>query len=223
MNRTTTRLLIGFLVIGLATGFMMALGGYSSRAAILSPENRIVNDLQSPAAETRLAAVRSLSGSAERMNEATINALAPLLNDTDPQVGYHAALVMGRSTAPAARSALLRALSSNDSTVRMRAAEAMSINPPAEAGATLARLLLNGDEAALQAAKALLALGSDEANNAIWTSLADDRPTSRQVAAMNALAERGEDVEPLLKQAQLSGIPSLVGNATILLERLDAR
>lgn len=220
MTRIYSRLLVAVLVLAVAAGLILLAGGYRSSASTLSTEGRTLSALQADNAETRLAAVKNLNSTGE-MSAAAVTALTPLLSDSDPQVSYNAALALGNSSSPAARAALMSALNSSNELVRVRAAEALAVNPTAEAVPALSRLLLNGDAAAAQAAVALAKIDTPEAHDALWRSLADEQSTTRQRAAMNALAAQGKAALPMLKQAQLSGIPSLQGNATQIIERIE--
>lgn len=221
MDRTQSRLVIGLLILALAAGVVLIIGGYSSRALGLSPEARAIAGLDATEPAARLDAVRSLRGG--ELSPAAVSALTPLLADTDPQVGYQAAMALGEAGTPEARQALVAALDHSNSLVRIRAAEALSVNPTAEAAPALSRLLLNNDDAALPAAKALVKIDNDVARNALWMSLADQQQTARQRAAMNALLANGKASVEMLQQAQLSGIPTLRANATILLEQIEAQ
>ncbi|HBY96321.1 MAG: HEAT repeat domain-containing protein [Ardenticatenaceae bacterium] len=221
MNRTQTRLLVALIILALAAGLVMFVGGYSSRALGLSPEARAIARLSASEPAARLEAVKSLRGS--DLSPAAVNALTPLLADPDPQVGYQAAMALGEAQTPAARQALIAALDNSNSLVRIRAAEALSAHPTAEAAPALSRLLLNNDDAALPAAKALVKIDNDVARNALWMSLADEKQTSRQRAAASALLENGQASVEMLKQAQLSGIPALRANATVLLDQIKVQ
>lgn len=221
MNRTAIRLFVGLLILALAAGIVLVAGGYNSRALGLSPVARAISALDSSDAAVRLEAVKSLRGT--QLSPAAVRALTPLLADADPQVGYQAAMALGEANAPEARRALIVALDHPESVVRIRAAEALSVSGSEEAAPALSRLLLSNDDAALPAAKALAKIDNEVARNALWMSLADAEQTARQRAAMNAILANGEGSVEMLKQAQLSGIPSLRGNATMLLEQIQAQ
>lgn len=221
LNRTQTRLIVGLLVVVLAIGAVLAAGGYISRASVVSPEARAIAGLSSDEPAARLEAVQNLRGT--ELSPAAIRALAPLLSDSDPQVGYQAAMALAESRNPAAIEVLISGLESPNMMARVRAAEALSVYPTPDAAPALSSLLLENDDAALAAARALVKIDNEVARNALWMSLADEKRTSRQQAAASALIENGEASIEMLKQAQLSGIPSLRANATILLQEIEKR
>lgn len=219
-NRAATRLFFGVLIFALAVGAILFAGGYDVRALVSSPEAQRVAELGAGDRAARLDALKSLRGS--ELSPAAIRTLLPLLADEDPQVGYQAALALGESRNPAAREALLLALSHSNPVVRIRAAEALSLAPTADAAPLLAQLLLHNDDAALSAARALVKIDNDVARNALWVSLGDEQQTPRLRAVMQALLENGDASVTMLRQAQLSALPSLRTNATLILAQIQA-